>query len=200
VTRPCFFLAHGGPGRAAEGFTLIELMVTMSILVIVTVLAVPSFQSAFLSNKLATYTNNFVGSIQFARGEAIKRNAIVRICRRERATDGTPTCSDSGTWQKGWFVWVDASADGNLQASEILREQDALSSDYTFCTDASGACSTDSAAYALQFKPTGLDTTGYDFILCREAGKAKRKITLMSTARTALTAYSPPASQTNSCP
>jgi type IV fimbrial biogenesis protein FimT len=193
-------MLRGQPARLASGFTLIELMVTMTILVILTMLALPSFQSAFLSNKLATYSNDFLGSIQLARSETIKRNAVVRICRRERASDDTPSCSASGTWQKGWFVWVDSSGDGNLQASEILREQAALSTDYTFCTDTGGACSATATDYVLQFKPSGLDTTSHDFILCREAGKAKRKITLTSTARASVTAYAPPASQTATCP
>ena len=196
-------LARVRPRRAlVRGFTLIELMVTVTVVGILTMIAAPSFSTAIINNRLSNYANNFIAAVQLARSEATKRNATVQICRRARATDSatTPSCASSGSWQAGWFVWVDTSGDGNLQASEILREQEALSTDFTFCTLASGVCSSASSAYSLQFKPTGVDTTANDFVVCREAGKAKRKITLLGTARTAVTSYLPPAAETNTCP
>lgn len=195
-----WLLPSGSSSSRTRGFTLIELMVTLSVIAILSLVAVPSFTNAVVNSRLTNYTNNFLSAVQLARSEATKRNANVQICRRTRAADATPGCASSGTWQAGWFVWADTNGDGNLQAGEILREQEPLASDYTFCTIASGACSGTAAAYSLQFKPTGVDTTAADFIVCRAAGKSKRKITLLGTARTSVTSYSPPASETTTCP
>lgn len=82
------------------GFTLIELMVTIAVIAILTMVAVPSFSAAMLSNKLAGYANNFVASALLARSEAIKRNVAVTLCRSADLS----TCASSGGWQQGWIV------------------------------------------------------------------------------------------------
>jgi type IV fimbrial biogenesis protein FimT len=160
----------------AAGFTLIELLVTLSLIAVLLGLAAPSLSAVFLNNKLTGYTNSFSAAILFSRGEAVKRNAVVRMCRRERASEpaGTPTCSTSGNWQKGWFVWVDANGDSSLQADEILSEQQPLSSDYSFT----------SSSYSLAFQASGIGADTDTFTLCHSAGESRRQILLYSTGRT----------------
>ena len=64
----------GTTGRVARspGFTLLELLITMSIAAIVLTIAVPSFRYVTNSNRIAGELNGLLGDLQFARSEAIK--------------------------------------------------------------------------------------------------------------------------------
>ena len=88
----------GGASPTESGFTLIEMMVTVSVMAILLAIAVPSFQGVALSSKLTSLANDFVASAQLARSEAIKRNRPARLCA---SSDGA-TCT--GDWKDGWVV------------------------------------------------------------------------------------------------
>lgn len=113
--------------RGMRGVTLLELMVTVSIVAILASVAVPSFQSMMTTNSLATATNGFVAALQLARSEAITRSKTVTLCKSNDVSDSTPSCNTSANWQDGWVVFVDSDKDGTLDSGEeILRVQQAL--------------------------------------------------------------------------
>ncbi len=61
------------------GFTLIELIVSVAVLAIVIILAVPSLTNLMLDAGLKTTAIDVHNTMAYARSEAIKRNAIVDI-------------------------------------------------------------------------------------------------------------------------
>ena len=91
-----------------SGFTLIELMVTMIIVGILTVIGGPSISSFFSGGHLVSSSNELVSAIHIARSEAIKLNRKVTICV---SSDGASCLVGSNKWQKGWIVFVDANND-----------------------------------------------------------------------------------------
>lgn len=102
--------------RLQSGFTLIELMVAISVLAILLALGLPSFQASLRSNRVATATNEMIASISLARSEAIRSTRGGGVCP---SADGA-ACG--GAWSDGWLVWADADADGILDAGEaVLR-------------------------------------------------------------------------------
>jgi type IV fimbrial biogenesis protein FimT len=165
----------------SRGFTLIELMVTLTILAVLTVVAAPSFNEALLGNRLAGVVNSFVASAQLARGEAIKRNSTVRLCR---SADGA-SCATTGTWQQGWIVFHDANNDGIVNNGEtILQVQQAAPAGYHFTTTSSGA------PYSLKFQSMGGTADSATLVLCRATptpGKQERTIKLTATGRASVT-------------
>ncbi|MGH8524507.1 MAG: GspH/FimT family pseudopilin [Gammaproteobacteria bacterium] len=92
-----------------QGFTLVELMVTVAVLAISMSFAVP-FMGDFIKNsRLVTQTNDLIASFQLARSEAIKRGARVTLCK---STDGV-LCDPAadGRWDIGWITFVDTFVD-----------------------------------------------------------------------------------------
>lgn len=102
-----------GAGQPQQGFTLIELMVTIALLAILLALATPSFTSIINSNRLASHANELVASLQTARMEAVRRNTRTVVCRSDNGT----TCSAGAQWN-GWITFVDYPPP---LAAEILR-------------------------------------------------------------------------------
>ncbi len=74
------------------GFTIIELMLTVAILGVVLVIALPSYNNTVKNNCLTTDTNTLITSIQLARSEAIKRRQDISIVAK------------GGNWATGWTV------------------------------------------------------------------------------------------------
>jgi type IV fimbrial biogenesis protein FimT len=73
-------MAQATARQRVRGFTLVELMITVTIAVVLIMIAVPSFKTIILSNKLTTTSNDLVLAINSARMEAVKRNASTQFC------------------------------------------------------------------------------------------------------------------------
>jgi type IV fimbrial biogenesis protein FimT len=88
--------AIGTPCRA-QGFTIVELMITVAVAAILLVIAVPSFNNIINSNRLTTAANAMVNSLNTARMEAIKLNATTQWCSSApyQNTDSTGSTADS---------------------------------------------------------------------------------------------------------
>jgi type IV fimbrial biogenesis protein FimT len=102
-----------------DGLTLIELLTTISIMVILLALVVPSFHDAFLNSKLTNQANGFVSSLILARSEAIKTNSRVTLCKSANGS----TCLTTGGWQEGWIVFRDTNGNGSRDSGETLIQR-----------------------------------------------------------------------------
>ena len=117
------------PGRT-RGFTLVELMVTLAILVILLAIGVPAMQGFLASRQVAGKADALTSAIRFARSEALKRSQSVTICQTTTADSVTPTCdTGAGDWNSGWLVFVDnAPANGSYDKDKelLIEVQQAL--------------------------------------------------------------------------
>lgn len=62
-----------------RGLTVIELLVTVTVLAILIALAVPSFSSFTAKRRIEGFMSEFTTDLQYARSEAVQRNANVRV-------------------------------------------------------------------------------------------------------------------------
>jgi len=99
-----------------SGFTLVELMLVISILGIIMSLSIPSFGGMIKRQKTIGEVNNLISLIYLTRSEAIKRNRVVTLCR---STDAQACGSD---WNDGWLMFVDDNRNGTKDPDEkIIR-------------------------------------------------------------------------------
>jgi len=85
--------------KSLKGFTLLELIITISILGIVSAIAVPNFTTMVQNNRIKSTTNHIVSSLQFARQTAVIEQTQVTACT---PVPGNPeNCALSRNWQNG---------------------------------------------------------------------------------------------------
>lgn len=112
-----------------KGFTLLEVIVTVSIAAILVSIAVPSFKTMFKNNRITTGTNEFVAGLVLARSEALKRNNNTSLC----SSSNQESCGSSTNFADGWIVFVDCNKNGNIdgnacdgQPEQIIKVHDRL--------------------------------------------------------------------------
>lgn len=65
--------------RANQGFTLIELVITIALIGIIAGFVIPQFGNMIDRNRVVSTTNSVVGLLNFARSEAVRRNVRVSV-------------------------------------------------------------------------------------------------------------------------
>ena len=96
-----------------QGFTLVELLITIVVISILLATAVPSFMQAIKNNRVAGQANSLVVSMQVARNEAVKRGVSTIICAANADMDA---CSGNNDWSTGWIVFSDLNRNGAINA------------------------------------------------------------------------------------
>ncbi|MFT6301020.1 MAG: type IV fimbrial biogenesis protein FimT [Granulosicoccus sp.] len=108
-----------------QGFTLLELLITVSIAGILLAIGIPSFSSMMTETRISAQYNSLVSSLYHARSEAIKGAADVTVCPKN-AIDGTQ-CGDINDWQNGWIVFTDSINVPNEATASIENQADIIS-------------------------------------------------------------------------
>lgn len=130
--------------RVGQGFTLIELIVTLTVVAIVLALAVPSFSNLIRSNRLTSSANEMVALLQAARVAAVSNRASVAVCP---SVDGTNCVNAIGN---RWIVVMTKNG-----ADTVLRDS-TLHAQVTVKPSANlGAGSN-----TFTFRPNGFSTVG----------------------------------------
>jgi type IV fimbrial biogenesis protein FimT len=104
--------------QATKGFTVIELMVVVSIVAILLALATPSFTPLIERWRVQQTIKGLESTLYYARSEAIKRGGNVSIRKHPTGTNGCQLASGNANWDCGWFVFIDTNSNGVQDAGE----------------------------------------------------------------------------------
>lgn len=130
--------------KSHAGFTLIELMVTLSIAAVLMMVAAPNMVAFKRNSELSSLSNTLLSAINAARGEAMKRGMAAYVV----PSDG------GGAWGGGWVVFVDKNNnqvyDGET-TDQLVLTQPAPASYFTILGNGPTA---ENPAY-IRFDPSG---------------------------------------------
>jgi type IV fimbrial biogenesis protein FimT len=139
------------PSLRTAGFTLIELMIAVTVMAILIGIAAPSFTAWVTTVRVTGQANDLFSDLLLARSEAVKRDVQVTVCASKGGTD-----CDGADWSLGWVVIVDADGDGkkdNNNDASLLKRAEKLTGDSVLTrTDAGGT----SGMGRIGFGPTGV--------------------------------------------
>ena len=108
-----------GISRGVVGFTMIELLVSMTIVIMLVAAAGPVVSEWLIKNRIDAEVATFRSALTYARSEALSRNIWVTI--RE---NGVRSSDSESLWGNGWQLFTDLNNDGYLSTSigeEMLR-------------------------------------------------------------------------------
>ena len=113
------------------GFTLTELMVTLTIVAILMGIGVPSYKYVTNSDRVSSEINGLLGDLQFARAEAIREGQQVTVC--PAADTNYNSCAmTAATWNTGWIVTTNLNGTDNvLRVQQGFKSKDTMTSDAT---------------------------------------------------------------------
>lgn len=89
-----------------QGFTLLELLITLAVIAITLTIGIPSFNKTIQNNRTKTATLSLLDAIETTRATAVFRNKRVVLI----ATDTK--------WHHGWTLFVDNNNNGTLESDD----------------------------------------------------------------------------------
>jgi type IV fimbrial biogenesis protein FimT len=141
--------------RFSRGFTLLELMVTLAIILIVLMFASGPFGALMAQSRLTTTVNDFVGTLTLARSTAVMGNGAVTVC-----SNNGDACGENTDWAKGALLLTGEEIRKRLDVPAQVRIQSNVKV-ITFNPDGSAEISDDKDAR---------------WVFCAESGDAHPRI------------------------
>lgn len=117
------------PSANASGFTLIELLIAVTILSVLTMIALPDMKGAVRSYQLTAKANTVASVLNHARSESAKRGLRITVCS---STDGASCAgSNQNDWHQGWIMFVDSDNDAAVSTGEAIIQSSPGVAEYT---------------------------------------------------------------------
>jgi type IV fimbrial biogenesis protein FimT len=107
--------------RQLRGFGLIELLAVLVIGAVLLGLAVPAYDDWIATSEMMNGAKQLANSMNRARAAAINSGVRVNLCQ----SAGGQQCTDVGTWEGGWILFIDTNRNGEVDDDEtvLLTEQ-----------------------------------------------------------------------------
>lgn len=175
-----------------NGFTLIELIVTLAVAAILVTAGIPSFQQFVQNNRRSAQLDALVGALQIARSQAISQRTTVGVCASSNSLTATPTCGTD--WSKGWIVFLDKNGNGAVDSGEdMVRVFPALDGDNSLTPTLTGGS-------VIDYQSSGLSNVHGYFTLCDSRKEAYARTIIINAVGAVRTDDKTDSGGTPSCP
>lgn len=155
-----------------KGFTLLELMVTVSVAAVLLAVAAPAMTDFIRNARISAAVNDFIAGTTAARSEAMKRRTSVTMCSSTAPLAATPACDNSASadWTNGWVVFADEDGDTTIDSGEdIIARQSALNAVLTVKAAAAVSKYLSFSSEGLTRNTSGASVTG-SLLFCDDRG------------------------------
>lgn len=99
------------PMKRNLGFTMVELVITLAVAAVLTVLSIPSFLEYVANSRMSSATTLLVSHLNAARSEAVTRGEPVTVC----ASVDESSCAARTGWESGWIVFTDSDGEPGVR-------------------------------------------------------------------------------------
>jgi len=178
--------------KQQSGFTLIEMIVTVTIAAILASIAIPSFTKMIERNRISTGTNEFLSALILARSEAVKRSRNVIVC----SSSDLSTCSGATEFSAGWIIYPDCdndqvldtaktcdmNGDGDVADAVDMSETDAIIKVHGELSGLSIVATTANTD-KVRYLPSGRANTQLRFQIGKDASTPSKQIDMGLTGR-----------------
>ena len=161
--------------QSSKGFSLIETMISLCILVILSGTAVPSLSDFINKLRLSSHSAQLSETLMHARNHAINSVSTVQVCQLSNETE--IACSDNrdfrATWSSGWLSFVDLNGNNDYDINDLLLRVNKNDTSVKVVFNQRGR---------LRFFANG-SARSAGFYLCDQNAKHHRHIRLLHTGR-----------------
>ena len=149
------------------GYTMIELLITLSIVALVASAAGPNLRNAINKSERSACLGEAVAMLNLARSEAVGRQRPVALC-----SSSDQTSCNSNNWEDGWLMFVD---DGSGSAGvaidrDINGDEQKLHVSESSCNSAALRSANLTDAGGITFLPDGMTTDRGTLVVCDDSG------------------------------
>jgi type IV fimbrial biogenesis protein FimT len=173
--------------RLHKGYSLYELVMTVTLVSILLVVGVPSFQNSTANSRIRVEVDRLFHAIHQARQESVGRRRAMTIC----PTQDGESCDPSGSWQSSWMLFVNTDRDmpAIRDAGESIVRRAKI--------DPRIRISANRPSFSL--RSTELRATNGTFIICDRRGHGRARALIVSYTGRPRVAYKSSRGEPISC-
>ena len=149
------------------GFTLYELMITVTVVAIVLAFGIPNLRQFTLNSRMTSAANDLHATFMMARTEAAHAKSNVTICA---SADPMGAAGCGGNWDQGYVAFIDDNADQVRDAGEALLRAHPPADNGVLLRVAGGATYFMYAPSGLGRLDTGGNPAVSQIVICDERG------------------------------
>lgn len=161
--------------NSQRGWTLIEAMISVSVVTILSSVALPSMRDLLDAACREALASEALSALRTARSEAIKRNDQVVLCKAATPQE----CTASGGWEQGWLAFHDANGNARLDPGEdVVLQRHALPPGWRLSGNTPLAQRVAYQSFGETRLPTGAFQAG-TFTLCKTSAEATTAVRIV---------------------